>query len=871
MPLLVQTDQEITTMAGPSLGEQVLGQDLIVLGILRNLTNLSDLATVQGLVSLYACKVLSEEALRLHLARQEAREYGMHFGEFEYIGKRAIELSVLQYEGSESILHGDDDIDGMEEFSVIISEYLNPKGPVKDLRKRIKRMHYVKGLEYPKHRKSLNKLKTRQEVLKEYKFLTYVPFSVYQKVRQGLESKMLLQSDGAAEHLDASGDLFQCFDCAIKSGLHVDLIRPLMPHVCINKFLLNLALFNAASAGHLGMVKYLIETDRVRVDEALTDSGTTCLMAASTNFLEIVRYLIEEAGADVHKRSDGNKSIFTIAAEYGRLDIMEYLSSNQHVDVKKEVEAGILIQVILRATVLRADTTRAVMELLIETAGCDPNIRDAFGYTALHVAIKCELVHVVKYLCTSGKVNVDVHRQCDEEILTPLEMLCNYHDNVEIAKMLVQHGADATARRLITPPAELDLDPYETGPFIEAVREGHMNLIRYFVELLENRSNLGWSYKYDLLMHGARTCQMEVVEYAFDEVQVDINCKDHTSKEDTPTVLHCALIAQDGEMVEYLIGKNADVNLRFAGWTPLMLSARVGDDFIVKYLLNTGKVDMNAVNEAGNTALMISIIEGVRGFGMHGKVVKLLLDRGAAPNIVNSSGETALSIAVYLGDLRSVQTLISDQRVNLLGPNEDGSVLKLASENGDVRIVDELLSTGAFHSIFSSDEIDAIRKESRSSMRPSSGIGMSSIFEQFGQLAMNHMFEGSGEEDESYSDESDYYDSDDEYAGIEYHDHEDGSYYIMDGMHYDASTGRAILPFPIPANLDANYRALLEEFFVQRGIPRENDTRDAVESSDTSRNGVPTTTTPSGTTSDPPRGLGRGNLPRGNQGRRARR
>ena len=808
-----------TSSTSRSLGERVLGQDLVLHTILQHLTNMNDLRTVQGLVSLYACKMLSKEALRLHLARHEGRQWGVHFGEFEHIGKdpfeflhgSAVERSHDDYgspEGSE-----------VQGFTVQLSEYLGTKGSVVDIRERIKRMHERNAIELPSHRKKLKSMKTKKEVLKEYEFLTYVPHNVYQNVRHGVEAKLLLESGRSGEDLHLHAEAFWASHRAVKSLLPVELIRPLMPYACVHGHHRHQALVMAATVGHIDMVKYLIESNRVKVDEDLTESGTTCLMVAVTSFLEVVRYLVEVAGANVHLRSADDKSVFMIAAEYGRLDIMEYLWYNGHVDAEEwedDYDAEIMKEVLQRAALLRDDVTLSVLKFLIDTAGCDPKKIDSSGYSVLHAAIRQNLMGVVKYLCSkTDKVDVNLESDpmlSDQRAETPLETLARHHGNVEMAKVLVHYGAEATCKRVVEmDPWVNNSGPYETGAFIEAVRMGHLDLVRYFVGILENhRGDLGWSYKYELLTKAARTGNLDLIRYALEEVKIDVNIKDHTENKDTPAALHCSAAENFEHVTEYLIANNADVNLRLVDWTPLMMVARTNARRTAKQLLDTGRADMNAVNESGKSALIIAIEYG------RISVAQLLLERGADPNVVTADGQTALMIALQNDDDDDVvQLLLDDPRVDVLAPDGDGMILEMASDMGNVEVTDALINSGKFNTIFSSDKLDRIRHNAMNASPPEYPSEM--LEEMFSRLNMVAVPITSDDDEFDSDDDSYYYDSDeDDFDFRDVHYDEDGNYYEMGGMGFDAYSGLGGFPFPVPPG-EENFVAFLSSMLA--GMP----------------------------------------------------
>ena len=70
----------------------------------------------------------------------------------------------------------------------------------------------------------------------------------------------------------------------------------------------------------------------------------------------------------------------------------------------------------------------------------------------------------------------------------------------------------------------------------------------------------------------------------------------------------------------------------------LWLAAERGDIHTIRALINDG-ADLNATDERGDSALIISVFKG------NEEIVKLLLDRGADPNIHDKDFPSALMIA----------------------------------------------------------------------------------------------------------------------------------------------------------------------------------------------------------------------------------
>ena len=129
----------------------------------------------------------------------------------------------------------------------------------------------------------------------------------------------------------------------------------------------------------------------------------------------------------------------------------------------------------------------------------------------------------------------------------------------------------------------------------------------------------------------------------------------------------------------------------FAGAYEDMEEALVrGDAGAVIALIDRG-MEVNTVDRHGNTLLIQSIQRDLP------ELFDRLLQRRARINVHNRNGETALSIAAYLGRARYVRRLVeTGAEVNFFG----WSPLAYAAYNGHAEIVAYLIGKGA--------EVDAI-------------------------------------------------------------------------------------------------------------------------------------------------------------------
>ena len=254
-----------------------------------------------------------------------------------------------------------------------------------------------------------------------------------------------------------------------------------------------------------------------------------------------------------------------------------------------------------------------VVQVLLENGG-DPNARSIDGGTPLLWAIwgyPCEdALHcqqVVGLLLGSGS---DVNGR-DDWGDTPLHESILYKRDVKVIQKLLDHGADVTVEH----------NRWAGGSSHPSAPLTPLHLAAYV---------------------GSPT---EVIELLIDR-GADVNARD----ENGLTPLHLAAGNNDNShIVQYLLSRVADSNARDEnGDTPLHLAAK-GDlckrdevhcEFLFSFLLYNS-ADANALNDEGNSPLHIVISRA-----LDHTLVRMLLEFGADPALMNSEGATALHFAV---------------------------------------------------------------------------------------------------------------------------------------------------------------------------------------------------------------------------------
>lgn len=151
-----------------------------------------------------------------------------------------------------------------------------------------------------------------------------------------------------------------------------------------------------------------------------------------------------------------------------------------------------------------------------------------------------------------------------------------------------------------------------------------------------------------------------------------------------------AASAGSAEAVRLLVrhGANVDAAEPRRGQTALMWAAAEGHSEVVRALVELG-ANVRGVSRSGFTALAFAVSTG------DAESVRMLLGAGLDPNLVLPSGNRLLNIAMTLRHRASALALI-DGGADVSAADRAGrSPLHVATQTGDVELVNKLLVSGA--------------------------------------------------------------------------------------------------------------------------------------------------------------------------------
>ncbi|XP_023011621.1 uncharacterized protein isoform X2 [Leptinotarsa decemlineata] len=263
---------------------------------------------------------------------------------------------------------------------------------------------------------------------------------------------------------------------------------------------------------------------------------------------------------------------------------------------------------------------------LLLTRGGDVNATDECGYSPLHLSAEHGYTEVVRLLLASGakvdyRPNTDEDfprtTQCDE----PLRLAIR-NKHMDIAKMLLEHGADPNKR-------------YFFGAEINLVTDlEFLELLLTFGAHPDSRDRSGLTP----LMKAVRQPQgMEAVLLLL-KYGADVNAI-ADERHDYRTVLHYAVLSGKYEIVNLMIKQGAKLNYDeeydIGKPSPLDLAILKGDPQIVDLLIRSG-ANVNCSSPIIGSPLHVACADNIPS---RFDIITMLLKAGADPNLKVYSDE----------------------------------------------------------------------------------------------------------------------------------------------------------------------------------------------------------------------------------------
>ncbi|OHE93568.1 hypothetical protein CORC01_11165 [Colletotrichum orchidophilum] len=459
----------------------------------------------------------------------------------------------------------------------------------------------------------------------------------------------------------------------------------------------------AARLGRIDFIEYLIENG-AGINNTEPDSLSALSEAARQGSLECVRYLVH-SGADIDWRDGYGESALFEAAEAQHFEVVGFLL-DQGATASGSGWNG---RTPLSLSLSSVSTMRQILALYPET-----EMKDHIGLGPIHRAAMSGQAAAIDVLL-EFKAQVDL--EGSEGLykgVTPL-LLAVTLENCDLASIqsLLEGGADVdfttkttsfTAIQLATSPGVIEALLQYSPSINSADSHGKTALIHRtndekpqlaaVKKLVNARAEVNAVCKngccsplLNLIRRPNSSDNWPIIEYLIGK-GADINMRTFRSG----GVLNQACYYGDLWMVKHLHARGADVNAGIGGLlgSPLQatcLSTTADHEVleIMRYLVVEAKADVNQSCGYYGSAL------GAACMRRSPHAIKLLLDYGAAANILDRMGRLPIHLAAVTA-IDSFQHLLDINCDVYAADNTGRTVLQWAAQSGDVEIVRLVLS-----------------------------------------------------------------------------------------------------------------------------------------------------------------------------------
>ena len=280
------------------------------------------------------------------------------------------------------------------------------------------------------------------------------------------------------------------------------------------------------------------------------------------------------------------------------------------------------------------------------------DVQDSNGYTALHFAVQCGNVEIIKWMIEKG-ADVDIQCKVVADSVTPLIIAAN-RSWIDAAKLLLEAGANPRIGR-----AQDGFTPLHLAAKANDLQLARL-ILKYVPSTVAALSKTGLSC-IDVAKAAGATQIVTALFSMFPDLQGDLNSKSRgkgrrasprgggsvagfdsrlckslieLTRQGAPVRLKEFIRANPSVDLNWTMGKN--------GWTALMEVSATGDMESAQILLEAG-ADSEIRSKKGYTALLIA--------ARHGRIdlLKVLLDKGACLDVVTPTGETVEEVASIYG------------------------------------------------------------------------------------------------------------------------------------------------------------------------------------------------------------------------------
>jgi ankyrin repeat protein len=431
----------------------------------------------------------------------------------------------------------------------------------------------------------------------------------------------------------------------------------------------------AAVMGHAEVLQTLL-SHGAKFEGVSADGDTILELAMARGHLATTKILLEALGGPDYPKDSIALQMATAPSKTGLRPVMtavstmyRYINSNPTnaeglgwirwvLDEGGELVRSRAMCNMLYAAIMDRDPG-VVAELL--RLGADPNMAGFIGFTPLHSSVDTGNLEVIKTLLAVGadpaKLSKHTGRGCG---VTPLDCAISRfgfdsEEDTAVIDMLlasgrckVMKGEEALSTAFACVVSEFD------GESGAVARDLAFRMLDSILDVNDHRSEDG-----STLMHVAVHYNQKDLIDALRRKGADINAGDKDGL--SPLLAACRM---DVERVNFLITRCANVSaVTKHGQGALHIAAECGQVEVLRFLLDLDladeeSLDINAVDDAGYTPLIVAIVESQEDTAL------FLLERGASVSQRTAdTGRLALHYAAQASMKRVVEKILEELEI----------------------------------------------------------------------------------------------------------------------------------------------------------------------------------------------------------------
>ena len=392
--------------------------------------------------------------------------------------------------------------------------------------------------------------------------------------------------------------------------------------------------------------------------------------AAQPKYIEIMKLLLKHPGIDLNVLDSKNTAALHYAVRSKNLEGLQLLIEAK---AKLDLRGGALGHTALHMSIKQKHL--GMTKILLD-AGANPNVVErGWGQSALFFALDNpqqtikDNIQLIEWLLAYGADLNVINRYGRTPLHIAIKDLAIEDRSLDIGQLLLDNGAD---------PNTVDTDQKTALHYAIWYKRKRS----FIISLLKARADpnvqdsagrtalhyavkMGKAYLFEqLLQHGAdprvRDNQGQtILHYAAEDTSLDlvlqmsklpdVNVQDN----DMRTALHLAANSHHVVMVTALLEKGADPNVQDRNGNTALHLANMD---IIQLLLKVTGIDVNIRNDENMTVLQQCLAESTF---THLETVKLLLDKGADPDVRTLQNKTLLMTAIAEHNIELVRMLIA--------------------------------------------------------------------------------------------------------------------------------------------------------------------------------------------------------------------